>query len=279
MYFYEQAGQQAGPLPGDQLVAQGVKAATLVWWAEASDWVTADTVPELQVFFTPSPPVATLPPPAPAANSVKPLRPTMPTRTPAQSVFTGRNLKIGAVVLLALGAELASRAKPDVTEPERIERQATAPEPEEEIKEIGYAANHLHDEDAGVNGEEPEVEPSAASEPAQADAIESIDNNNGWLTVHYEVGTPRSFGVGKDPFFAYSPHLIVTHNERVSCQVRDIYGNRLTDGTTLNGSSVCTGLRVVGDHIIIDVDTGHSTHQETYDVNLRLLRTSPSHMY
>ena len=279
LYFYEQAGQQAGPLPGDQLVAQGVKAATLVWWAEAPDWVAAGTVPELQVFFTPSPPVATLPPPAPAASLVKPLRPVVPTSTPARSLFTGRNLKIGVVVLLALGAEVASRAKPDVTEPERTERQATAPEPEEEIKEIGYAANHLHNEDASTSGEEPSVEFSAASEPAQADAIESIDNNNGWLTVHYEVGTPRSFGVGKDPFFAYSPHLIVTHNERVSCQVRDIYGNRLTDGTTLNGSSACTGLRVVGDHIIIDVDTGHSTHQETYDVNLRLLRTSPSHMY
>ncbi|WP_460583764.1 hypothetical protein [Hymenobacter arcticus] len=159
-------------------------------------------------------------------------------------------------MLLALGAELASRAKPDVTEPERTARQANVPEPEEEIKEIGYAANHLHDEDASLNDEELAVEPSAASEPAQSDAIESIDNNNGWLTVHYEIGTPRSFGVGKDLFFSYSPHLIVTHNERVSCQVRDIHGNRLTDGTTLNGSSACTGLRVVGDQIIIDVDTG-----------------------
>lgn len=279
MYFYEQAGQQAGPLPGNQLVAQGVKEATLVWWAEATDWVAAGMVPELQVFFTPFHPATISPSPAPAANLVKPLRPVVPTSTPARSLFTGRNLKIGVVVLLALGAEVASRAKPDVTEPERTERQATAPEPEEEIKEIGYAANHLHNEDASTSGEEPSVEFSAASEPAQADAIESIDNNNGWLNVHYEVGTPRSFGVGKDPFFAYSPHLIVTHNERVSCQVRDIYGNRLTDGTTLNGSSACTGLRVVGDHIIIDVDTGHSTHQETYDANLRLLRTSPSHMY
>lgn len=279
LYFYEQAGQQAGPLPGDQLVAHGVKAATLVWWAEAPDWVSAGTVPELRVFFTPFPPAATSQSPVPAANPAEPLRPVVPTSTPVGSVFTGRNLKIAAVVLLALGAEVASRAKPDVTEPERTARQATAPELEEEIKEIWYAVNHLHSEDASINDEEPAVEASAASEPAQADAIESIDNNNGWLTVHYEVSTPRSFRIEKDPFFAYSPHLIVTHNDRVSCQVRDIYGNRLIYGTTLNGSSVCTGLRVVGDQIIIDVDTGHSTHQETYDANLRLLRTSPSHMY
>ena len=182
-------------------------------------------------------------------------------------------------MLLALGAEVASRAKSDAAEPAPTKQKNDAPAQEEEIKEIGYAANHLHDEEVGGSSEETVEETPTAKEPAQADAIESVDNNDGWLTVHYQEGTSRSFGVGKDPFFAYSPHLLVTHNERVSCKVMDIYGNQLTNGSTSNGGAACTGLRVVGDQIIIDVDTGHSTHQETYDAKLHLVRTSPSHMY
>jgi hypothetical protein len=148
---------------------------------------------------------------------------------------------------------------------------------QEEVKEIGYAANHLYDEDIEVR-EESAVQTPVANKPAPADAIENVDDDNGWLTIHYEQGAPRSLGVEKDWLFAYSPHLLVTHDDRVSCRVRDIYGNQLTSGTTRN-EGTCTGLRVVGDHIIIDVDTGHNTHQETYDKKLHLLRKSNVQLY
>jgi len=153
-----------------------------------------------------------------------------------------------------------------------------APAEPEEVKEIGYAANHMQDEAANGSDEIPHNASPATGEPVQEDVIEDVDNDNGWLTVHYAVSSPRSFGVGRDSFFAYSPHLIVTHDDRVGCLVRDIYGNHLTNGSTRNDGT-CTGLRVVGDQIIIDVDTGHSTHHETYDAKLHLLRTSPSQLY
>nr|GFC30517.1 hypothetical protein [Tanacetum cinerariifolium] len=53
--------QQAGPLPGDQLVAQGVEAATLVWSEGMPDWVAAGTVPELHAFFAPAAPALVKP--------------------------------------------------------------------------------------------------------------------------------------------------------------------------------------------------------------------------
>jgi hypothetical protein len=277
-YYYEQAGQQAGPVAANQLVAQGVTASTLVWCENMADWAAAETVPALRDLFAPIqliPPQPAAPASAPAA---KPTQPRMPPPTPTKSVFTGKNILIGLVVLLALGAEVASRAEPDTAEPEPIEQQDDAPAQVEEVKEIGYAAKHMHDEDAEVSREESSVDPPAASEPAQEDAIENVDDDNGWLTIHYERGDSRSLGVEKDWFFAYSPHLLVTHNDRVSCEVRDIYGNQITSGTTLNDGT-CTGLRVVGDHIIIDVDTGHNTHQETYDEKLHLLRRSNVQMY
>lgn len=154
LYFYEKAGRQAGPLAGDQLVAQGVEASTLIWRAGLPDWVAAGTVPELRAFFTPSNPVVAPAPPTATASPVKPLRPPMPPATPARSVFTGKNLKIAAVVLLALGAELASRGKPDITEPAQAEQQTAEQAPEGEIKEIGYADRHLHDDDEPEDREE-----------------------------------------------------------------------------------------------------------------------------
>jgi hypothetical protein len=277
-YYYEQAGHQAGPVAASQLVAHGVTAFTLIWCEGMTDWAAAGTVSALRDLFIPPQPVPVRPA-VPASTQVAKLtRPRMPPPTPTKSVFTGKNIIIGLVVLLALGAEVASRTEPDTAEPEPTAQQDDAPVQEEEVKEIGYAANHLHDEDAEASGEESSMETTAASKPAQEDAIKNVDNDNGWLTIHYERGDSRSLGVEKDWFFAYSPHLLVTHNDRVSCEVRDIYGNQITSGTTLNDGT-CTGLRVVGDHIIIDVDTGHNTHQETYDEKLHLLRRSNVQMY
>lgn len=278
LYYYEKEGQQAGPLASNQLVAQGVTASTLVWYEGIPEWVAAGTVPALRDLFAPLQPVTVRPAVPASTQVVKPTRPRMPPPAPTKSVFTSKNILIGLVVLLALGAEVASRAETDAAEPEPTVQQDDAPVQEEEVKEIGYAANHLHDEDADASDEESSMETPAASKPAQEDAIENVDNDDGWLTIHYERGDSRSLGVEKDWLFAYSPHLLVTHNDRVSCEVRDIYGNRMTSGTTQNDGT-CTGLRVVGDHIIIDVDTGHNTHQETYDAKLHLLRRSNVQMY
>jgi hypothetical protein len=105
MYFYEQVGQQAGPLPGDQLVVQGVKAATLVWSEGMPDWVAAGTVLELHAFFV-SDVHASVHLATPAgAHTAKPTRPRTLLSAPTRSVFTGKNLLIAGGVLFALDAE------------------------------------------------------------------------------------------------------------------------------------------------------------------------------
>ena len=73
---------------------------------------------------------------------------------------------MGLVVLVAIGAEVASRAKPDMAKSETTGQQDDAPAQEEEVKEIGYAAKHLHDEDALEDREETEAVEPAASESA-----------------------------------------------------------------------------------------------------------------
>lgn len=165
MYFYEQAGQQAGPIAGDQLVTNGVRASTLIWREGMPDWVAAGMVPELSDFFAPTISAPTRPALSSSAHQVKPVRPRMPPSTPVRSVFTGKNILMGIVVLLAFGAEVASRTEPDSAVPELKEQQRDAPAQEEEIKEIGYAANHLHDEDAEMSTEEAEVEEPVVSKP------------------------------------------------------------------------------------------------------------------
>lgn len=68
-YYYEAAGQQAGPVAGDLLRAHGVQGTTLVWHAEMSDWAPAASLSELAAFFQPVPPPLPKragPPPLPA---------------------------------------------------------------------------------------------------------------------------------------------------------------------------------------------------------------------
>lgn len=55
-YYYEAAGQQAGPVTGDLLRAHGVQGTTLVWNEEMSDWAPAASVAELASVFQPIPP-------------------------------------------------------------------------------------------------------------------------------------------------------------------------------------------------------------------------------
>jgi hypothetical protein len=55
-YYYEAAGQQAGPVGGDELRAHGVQAATLVWSEGMSQWAPAASLAELTPFFQPVPP-------------------------------------------------------------------------------------------------------------------------------------------------------------------------------------------------------------------------------
>jgi hypothetical protein len=70
-YYYEEAGQQAGPVAGDLLRAQGVQGSTLVWNEEMSDWAPAASVAELAAVFQ------TMPPPLPT----RPVPPPLPTPT------------------------------------------------------------------------------------------------------------------------------------------------------------------------------------------------------
>lgn len=65
-YYYEAAGQQAGPLSADELRAHGVQGNTLVWCEDMPTWAPAANVPELVAFFQPVPP----PLPARAASTL-----------------------------------------------------------------------------------------------------------------------------------------------------------------------------------------------------------------
>ena len=65
MYYYiNSAGQQAGPVPADQLAANGITANTLVWKDGMNEWTKASDVPELRFLFDP-----TVPPPAPTNST------------------------------------------------------------------------------------------------------------------------------------------------------------------------------------------------------------------
>jgi hypothetical protein len=55
-YYYEAAGQQAGPLSADELRAHGVQGNTLVWCENMPAWAPAASLPELMAFFQPVPP-------------------------------------------------------------------------------------------------------------------------------------------------------------------------------------------------------------------------------
>lgn len=163
LYYYECAGQQAGPLAADQLIAQGVKATTMVWREGMLGWAPADTIPELRTLFAPSIPAPAQPALPTKAQPATLTRPRMSPAAPARSIFTGKNLLLGLVVLLAIGGEVASRIEPDAADSTPTGQQSDAPAQEEEVKEIGYAANHLHDEDAETGSEEAEVEEPVVS--------------------------------------------------------------------------------------------------------------------
>ena len=163
-YYYEQGGQQVGPVTANQLVAQGVTASTLVWCEGMPTWAPAGTVPALRDLFAPPKPAPARPVAPASAHAAKSTRSRMPPPAPAKSVFTGKNLLIGLVVLLAIGAEVASRAKPDAAEPETAQQDEIPTQ--EEIKEIGYAARHLHEEDALEARGEAVAEESVASKSA-----------------------------------------------------------------------------------------------------------------
>ena len=67
MYYYiDSAGQQAGPVSADQLVAKGVTSETLVWKDGMNQWSKASEVTELRFLFDPNVPP---PPPSNSTNS------------------------------------------------------------------------------------------------------------------------------------------------------------------------------------------------------------------
>lgn len=55
-YYYEAAGQQAGPLSAEDLRAHGVQGNTLVWCENMPAWAPAASVSELTTLFQPVPP-------------------------------------------------------------------------------------------------------------------------------------------------------------------------------------------------------------------------------
>lgn len=79
LYYYEQAGQQAGPVNARQLLAHGVKADTLVWQEGMPDWVPAATLPALAALFQPVPP-----PLPPRMTSTSPLNEPIAYSPPAR---------------------------------------------------------------------------------------------------------------------------------------------------------------------------------------------------
>lgn len=86
-YYYEAAGQQAGPVTGDLLRAHGVQGTTLVWNEEMSDWARAASVAELATVFQPVPPplpARAVPPPLPAPITAP--ASAAPTSNPAAPV-------------------------------------------------------------------------------------------------------------------------------------------------------------------------------------------------
>jgi hypothetical protein len=67
-YYYEAAGQHAGPLSADELRAHGVQGNTLVWCDGMSQWEPAASLEELTALFQP-----VVPPPLPKRPGPPPL--------------------------------------------------------------------------------------------------------------------------------------------------------------------------------------------------------------
>ena len=87
-YYYEEGGQQAGPVLGDLLRAQGVQGSTLVWNEEMSDWAPAASIEELTGYFQPVPPPLPKrpgPPPLPSPKMGTTTAAALPVVTPLLS--------------------------------------------------------------------------------------------------------------------------------------------------------------------------------------------------
>ena len=101
LYFYIGTnGQQYGPVPAENLKANGVTRETLVWCNGMANWAKAADVPELAAQFAPpTPPVPPVPPVAPAP----PVAPhTSQRNVPGQPMVCPDNYLVWAILTTIL---------------------------------------------------------------------------------------------------------------------------------------------------------------------------------
>lgn len=65
-FFIIENGQNAGPMPAEQLVQHGLTPNSLVWYDGMANWTPASQVPELAQYLAPAQPAIPVPPAAPA---------------------------------------------------------------------------------------------------------------------------------------------------------------------------------------------------------------------
>ncbi len=105
-FFIGTNGQQYGPVPAENLKANGVTRETLVWCNGMANWAKAADVPELAAQFAPPippvPPVPPAPPVAPVAPA-PPVAPHTPQRNvPGQPMVCPDNYLVWAILTTIL---------------------------------------------------------------------------------------------------------------------------------------------------------------------------------
>lgn len=113
-FYLNVNGKEVGPLSFEKLVDNGLMPGTLVWWQGASNWVKADSVPELKALLEQSTSAgtrtATL---EPSAVEVNELQERMAQMSAQLEQLTSQLTSNGIPVTVTPHAEPASKPKPN----------------------------------------------------------------------------------------------------------------------------------------------------------------------